>query len=98
MGLSVILAEDHVLVRQGLRSLLDREDFAVLGEASNGQEAVRLAAEAARPAAYTADYSWRWEVVKGAGFTLMGPALSIGLAVGTKRYQARALAPRGHGR
>ena len=45
MGLSVILAEDHVLVRQGLRSLLDREDFTVVGEASNGQEAVRLAAE-----------------------------------------------------
>jgi DNA-binding NarL/FixJ family response regulator len=45
MGLSVILAEDHVLVRQGLRSLLDREDFTVLGEASNGQEAVRLATE-----------------------------------------------------
>jgi two-component system response regulator NreC len=45
MGLSVILAEDHVLVRQGLRSLLDREDFAVVGEGSNGQEAVRLATE-----------------------------------------------------
>ena len=34
-----------MLVRQGLRSLLDREDFTVLGEASNGQEAVRLATE-----------------------------------------------------
>jgi two-component system response regulator NreC len=34
-----------VLVRQGLRSLLDREDFAVIGEGSNGQEAVRLATE-----------------------------------------------------
>lgn len=34
-----------MLVRQGLRSLLDREDFTVLGEASNGQEAVRLASE-----------------------------------------------------
>jgi two-component system, NarL family, response regulator NreC len=45
MGLSVILAEDHVLVRQGVRSLLDREDFAVIGEVSNGQEAARLAAE-----------------------------------------------------
>lgn len=45
MGLSVILAEDHVLVRQGLRSLFDREGIVVLGEASNGQEAVRLVAE-----------------------------------------------------
>lgn len=61
-------------------------------------EAVRLGAEAARPAAYTTDYSWEWALVKGAGFTLMGPAISIGLAVGTRRYQAGALAQRGHTR
>jgi len=44
MSIRVLLAEDHVLVRQGLRSLLEREGFQVVGEASNGGEAARLAA------------------------------------------------------
>ena len=43
MGLSVLLADDHVLVRQGLRSLLDREKIQVIAEASDGQEVIRLA-------------------------------------------------------
>lgn len=43
--MTVILADDHVVVRQGLRGLLDREAVSVLGEASNGQEAVALAAD-----------------------------------------------------
>jgi two-component system response regulator NreC len=38
----VILADDHVMVRQSLRALLEREGFLVLGEAADGQEAVRL--------------------------------------------------------
>jgi len=42
MSVKVILADDHVIMRQGLRTLLEREGFQVLGEASNGQEAVRL--------------------------------------------------------
>jgi two-component system, NarL family, response regulator NreC len=42
MPVRVILADDHQLVRQGLKALLEREGFAVVGEASNGQEAVRL--------------------------------------------------------
>lgn len=45
MGPSVLLADDHVLVRQGLRSLLEREKIPVVAEASDGQEAVRLATE-----------------------------------------------------
>ncbi len=43
MSIRVILADDHALVRQGLRALLERENFVVLGEAANGQEAVSLA-------------------------------------------------------
>jgi len=43
MRMKLILAEDHVLVRQGLKSLLEREGFLVVGEASDGPEAVRLA-------------------------------------------------------
>ncbi len=39
----VLLVEDHVLVRAGLRALLERAgDIHVLGEASNGQEGVEL--------------------------------------------------------
>jgi DNA-binding NarL/FixJ family response regulator len=44
--ISVLLAEDHAVVRQGLRSLLSAEaDMAVVGEAEDGREAVRLAQE-----------------------------------------------------
>jgi DNA-binding NarL/FixJ family response regulator len=42
MPIRVMLADDHALVRQALRALLEREGFLVAGEASNGQEAVRL--------------------------------------------------------
>jgi DNA-binding NarL/FixJ family response regulator len=41
----VLLADDHVVVRAGTRQLLERHpDIEVVGEASNGQEAVELAA------------------------------------------------------
>jgi len=43
MPIRIILADDHVLVRQGLKSLLEREKFQVMAEASDGQDAVRLA-------------------------------------------------------
>lgn len=40
----VLLVDDHAVVRQGLRSLLARRaDIAVVGEASDGREAVLLA-------------------------------------------------------
>lgn len=40
----VLLADDHVLVREGTRELLEREqDMVVVAEAGNGQEAVQLA-------------------------------------------------------
>jgi two-component system response regulator NreC len=42
MPVRIVLADDHVLVRQGLKSLLERENFQVVAEASDGQEAVRL--------------------------------------------------------
>ena len=43
MPTRIVLADDHVLVRQSLKSLLEREGFQVLAEASDGQEAVRHA-------------------------------------------------------
>lgn len=40
---TIILADDHHVVRQGLRALLEAEpDFRVVGEAADGQEAIRL--------------------------------------------------------
>jgi DNA-binding NarL/FixJ family response regulator len=38
----LVLADDHVLVRQGLRKLLEGAGFVVAGEAGDGREAVRL--------------------------------------------------------
>jgi len=41
--ITVLLAEDHQLVRQGFRSLLEHEpDIEVVGEAANGRQAVQL--------------------------------------------------------
>lgn len=40
----ILLADDHTLVRHGLRVLLERQpDFMVVGEASNGREAIEIA-------------------------------------------------------
>lgn len=42
----VLLVDDHVVVRQGTRQLLEHEqDIEVIGEAGDGEEAVRLACE-----------------------------------------------------
>jgi DNA-binding NarL/FixJ family response regulator len=43
--ISVLLAEDHALFRQGLRELLTTAGLSVIGEASDGINAVRLARE-----------------------------------------------------
>jgi len=41
----ILLVDDHMLVRQGLRALLEKEDFTVVAEGANGQEAILLAEE-----------------------------------------------------
>ncbi len=44
MKIKVLLAEDHKLVREGLRALLERDaGIDVVAEADNGREAIRLA-------------------------------------------------------
>jgi DNA-binding NarL/FixJ family response regulator len=46
MTTTVMLADDHQIVRQGLRAILNAvPDFRLVGEASDGLEAVRLAEE-----------------------------------------------------
>ena len=43
MPLQVLLADDHQIVRDGMKVFLEREGYKVNAEARNGQEAVRLA-------------------------------------------------------
>jgi DNA-binding NarL/FixJ family response regulator len=43
MTIRILLADDHVLVRQGLRVLLEQAGMAVVGEAADGPETLRLA-------------------------------------------------------
>ena len=42
MPLRIVLADDHEVVREGLSVLLKKHGFEIVGEASNGLEAVRL--------------------------------------------------------
>jgi DNA-binding NarL/FixJ family response regulator len=45
MGITIFLADDHAIVRDGLRVLLEAQpDLKVVGEAANGREAVRMIA------------------------------------------------------
>jgi DNA-binding NarL/FixJ family response regulator len=39
----ILLADDHNILRDGLRLLLERQGFSIVGEASDGREAIRLA-------------------------------------------------------
>ena len=45
MSGQVLIADDHPLIRQGLRSLLEKHGFTVVGEAVDGREATQLAQE-----------------------------------------------------
>ena len=42
----ILIADDHLIIRQGLRLILETEaDFELVGEADDGFKAVQLAAE-----------------------------------------------------
>ena len=44
--IKVLLADDHAVVRDGLRVLLEAQsDISVVGDAANGREAIRLASQ-----------------------------------------------------
>src|SRR6185312_8832984 len=53
--ITVLLAEDHQIVREGFRSLLEHEsDIEVVGEAENGRQAVQMTRKL-RPAVVVMD-------------------------------------------
>ncbi len=45
MSIEVILADDHAIVRDGIKAIVARkgEDIKIIGEASNGKEVLDLA-------------------------------------------------------
>ncbi len=43
MTISVLIADDHEVVRSGIRSLLDNTEIKVVGEATSGAQAIELA-------------------------------------------------------
>ena len=45
MGIRVVLADDHAVVREGVKLLLEMEGFEVVGQATDGLEAVKLVRE-----------------------------------------------------
>jgi len=45
MPIRVLLADDHAIVRQGLKALLDKEGLDVVCEAADGQQAVKMVRE-----------------------------------------------------
>jgi two-component system response regulator NreC len=56
LPVSIVLADDHPIFRQGLRSLLEKDGFTVVGEGSDGMEAIRLA-DKFRPDIVMLDFS-----------------------------------------
>ena len=45
MSIRLLLADDHTMVRQSVRRSMESEGFQIVGEAADGEEAVRLALE-----------------------------------------------------
>ena len=56
MPLRILLADDHHIMRQGLKALLEQEQFQVIAEASDGHDAIKQA-RALRPDVAVLDVS-----------------------------------------
>lgn len=77
--ITIIIADDHTVVRQGTKQILEAEpDFKVVGEATNGEEAVNLVKEL-KPDVAVIDVSM--PVVNGIEATKQIKAISPSTAV-----------------
>lgn len=90
----VLLVDDHAMVRQGLRSVLDAyEDLQVVGEAQNGAEAVQLV-EQLRPRVVVMDINM--PTMNGIEATTQikthwPQTIVIGISVNTEDDNSRAM-------
>ena len=55
----VLLVDDHDLFRTGLRNLLEEQGVQIVGEAANGQDAIRVVRRASRTLSRHRAASWR---------------------------------------
>ena len=77
--IKILLADDHAVVREGTRELLEREaDLAVVAEACDGREAVQLAISA-RPDVVVMDFAM--PQLNGIEATRQIKAIAPGIAV-----------------
>jgi len=56
VAIGIVLADDHPIFRQGLRALLEKEGFSIVGEGADGFEATKLA-EKFHPDVIVLDFS-----------------------------------------
>ena len=81
MPIRVVLADDHAMIRQGLKAILEAEGFQVPGEASNGIEAVELT-QKLRPDIVVLDISMRFAIPSWATLIRVGLMVGVIAAVG----------------
>ncbi len=63
--IKIVLADDHVLVRDGIKALLeDQTGMTVIDEASNGKEALEVIAKN-KPHVLIVDINWKRRPVNG---------------------------------
>lgn len=53
---TVVIADDHMMFREGLKGMLEADGFKVVGEAENGQDAIRMVRQH-NPQVVVMDYS-----------------------------------------
>ena len=98
--ITVLLADDHMIVREGLRMLLEAEsDIEVVGEADNGRQAVEIARKL-RPAGTTMKSTppatastCRHQTSPGAGSTALQSATHSPASASAQSGMARAGSP-----
>ena len=60
-AIAVLLADDHAVVRDGLRALLEaQDDIQVVGDATNGRDAVRQVTELLPDVVVGTHHTCRW--------------------------------------